>query len=280
MKLPTTMGADGAGIVDDVGDGVDSALIGREVMLYPGLDWGTDPALPDRNFGLLGMPGPGTIAEAICIRADRIASKPPTLDFAEAAAFPLAGLTAWRGLFVKGGLRPGQKLLVTGAGGGVAGFALQFAVAFGAEVYVTSSSPASIERAIAAGAESGINYREAGWGKEMARRSGGFDLVLDGAPGSGFSEYSRALAQGARVIIYGASAGAEFPVRSAELFLKNITLAGTNVGTLDEFHAMVQFIAAHNIKPAIDRRFTLDQAVDALAYLENGHAFGKVVITM
>ena len=119
MVLPATLGCDGAGVVEAVGDGVDAALIGREVVLYPGLGWGDDPAYPAAAFGLLGMPGPGTIAESIVVPAASAVAKPAHLDWSAAAAVPLAALTAWRGLFTKGALQPGDKLLITGIGGGL-----------------------------------------------------------------------------------------------------------------------------------------------------------------
>ena len=134
MKLPTTMGADGAGVVTSVGSGVDPARIGEEVVLYPGLQWGDDPRFPAAAFGLLGMPGPGTVAEQIAVPAASALPKPAHLDFLQAAALPLAGLTAWRGLVTKAELRAGERLLITGVGGGVAAQALGLAVAMGAEV--------------------------------------------------------------------------------------------------------------------------------------------------
>ncbi len=137
MVLPATLGADGAGVIDAVGQGVDAALIGQEVVLCPGLRWGNDPRYPAADFGLLGMPGPGTLADAIVVPAASAVAKPPHLDFAAAAAVPLAALTAWRGLVTKAALRPGEKLLVTGAGGGVATFAILLGLAMPASITKT-----------------------------------------------------------------------------------------------------------------------------------------------
>ena len=278
MNLPATLGADGAGVIDAVGDGVDPALIGRAVVLYPGLDWGDDADLPSPAFGLLGMPGPGTIAEAICVPAASAIEKPAHLDFESAAALPLAALTAWSGLVTKGCLQPGRKLLITGVGGGVATFALTLGLAMGAEVFVTSGSDETLDKARALGAKGGFNYKDEAMRKALPKATGGIDLVFDGAPASGYPTYGRALNMGARVVVYGSTGGQSFPVNAPELFLKNVQLVGTNVGNPAEFKAMVAFVAEHKIQPVIDRRFDLADAKAALAYLEDGHGFGKVVI--
>ncbi len=280
MSLPATLGADGAGVIDAVGAGVDPGRIGMPVLLYPGLNWGDDPRYPAGAFGLLGMPGAGTIAEKIVVDAAAAIEKPAHLDFAAAAALPLAALTAWRGLVTKAGIATRDKVLITGIGGGVATLALKIALAFGAEVYVTSGTDATLEQAAALGAKAGFNYKQEGWGKALAKTARGIDIALDGAPGSAYPAYGRALAMGARVVVYGSTGGAAFHVNAPELFLKNIWIIGTNVGNPDEFKNMVAFVADHKIVPVIDRAFPLADAKAALAYLENGHRFGKVVITI
>lgn len=278
MQLPATLGCDGAGIIDAVGEGVDANRVGQSVVLYPGLNWGDDDRFPAPAFGLLGMPGPGTLADAICLPADHAVAKPAHLDFANAAVVPLAALTAWRGIVTKGGLKAGEKLLVTGIGGGVATFALKFGVAMGAEVFVTSGSDETLEKAMALGAKGAINYKTDKWAKPLSQQSGGIDVVFDGAPAGGYKNYGRALNMGARVVVYGSTGGMSFEVNAPELFLKNISLVGTNVGNLNEFKAMMAFVEAHSIMPAIDRSFALADAKAALHYLETSHGFGKVII--
>ena len=280
MRLPATLGADGAGVVDAVGSGVALEWIGREVILYPGLGWGGDDRFPAGDFGLLGMPGPGTIADFICVSAAQLSPKPEHLDFEAAAAVPLGALTAWRGLVTKGRLQAGEKLLVTGVGGGVATWALKLGVALGAHVFVTSGSDETLAKAKALGATAGFNYRDEDWRKALTKASGGIDLVLDGAPAASYGSYGRSLSMGARVVIYGSTSGMTFTVNAPELFLKNIQIMGTNVGNPGEFAAMMAFITERRIEPVIDRCFTIEEAKEALAYLENGHAFGKVVITI
>lgn len=280
MRLPATLGCDGVGTVTAVGDGADPALIGQRVLLYPGLDWGDDPALPRGDFGLLGMPGPGTVAEAIVVHADRVVPCPGHLSAIEAAALPLAGLTAWRGLTTKGGIKAGDRVLLTGVGGGVASTALLLAEAKGARVFVTSGSDETIARARACGAEGGVNYKAEHWGKALREMSGGIDLVFDGAPAASYPHYGRALATGARIVVYGSTGGLSFPVNAPELFLKNVTISGSNVGNPQEFAEMVAFVAECGIRPIVDRVFPFAQAEQALAYLAGAHAFGKVVIDL
>lgn len=278
MALPATLGADGAGVVEAVGPDVDPALMGREVVLFPGLEWGEDPRFPAADFGLLGMPGPGTIARSLCVRADRIFPRPAHLGFEEAAALPLAGLTAWRGLTTKAELNRGERLLITGIGGGVATQALAFAHAMGVETWVTSGSDDTLAWAKEQGAAGGVNYHSETWGKELAKLAGPIDVVFDGAPAASYGHYGRALAMGARVVIYGSSGGMTVPVNAAELFLKNVRVIGTNVGNLSEFSAMLDFVTAHRLVPLIEKVFPFDQAPAALDFLENAHQRGKVVV--
>lgn len=280
LQLPAVLGADGAGVIDAVGEGVDNALIGQQVVVYPAANWGENPDYPAPAFGCLGMPYAGTFAEYICVPADTVAAKPAGFSFEEAAAVSLAGLTAWRCLTVKAGVKKGDKILITGIGGGVALAALSFALAMGAEVYVTSSSQEKIDQAVALGAKGGVIYKNEGWGKLLGHLAGRVDVVVDGAPAVSFAEYGRVLNMGARIVIYGPTGGARFEVFAPELFFRHATLYGSAMGTPKDFHDMMAFVAERDIKPVIDKIFTLDQAVDALLYLQSGAGMGKVAITI
>ena len=280
MTLPATLGADGAGVVEAVGNDGDKSLAGREVVLYPGLGWGDDLRFPAADSGLLGMPGPGTIAESIAVPAANLFPKPAHLDFVQAAALPLAGLTAWRGLTTKAGLREGETVLITGIGGGVAMQALDFAVAMGARVWVTSSSQETIDLAVERGAQGGAVYTEDGWAKALGRAAGPIDVVFDGAPAGGFPAYVRTLAMGARVVVYGSTAGPVFKASAPDIFLRNLSIIGTNVGNPKEFGEMLDFVAEHQLVPLVDRSFKFEEAADALRYLEQGHEAGKVTVTI
>lgn len=278
MALPTTLGADGAGIVDAVGPGVDDAPVGREVVLYPGLEWGGEQRFPGPRFGLLGMPGPGTIAEHVVVPVDNLATKPASLSFEAAAALPVAALTAWRALTVCGQARPGESVLITGIGGGVASFALQFAVARGNRVWVTSSAQASLDHAVSLGAQGGFLYTAPDWRKTVARTTGGIDVVIEGAPAAGLPNYMRALSMGARIVVYGSTGGISFETAAPELFLRHARIVGTAMGSPEDFRAMLDFVETERLTPAIDRVFALEEEPAALAHLESGHGFGKVVI--
>ncbi|MFA5493896.1 MAG: zinc-binding dehydrogenase [Porticoccaceae bacterium] len=278
MQLPAILGADGAGVIEAVGEGVDAALIGREVVVYPAANWGEHPDYPAPAFGCLGMPYPGTLAEYICVPADTVVAKPAGFSFEEAAAVSLAGLTAWRCLTVKADVKQGDKVLITGIGGGVALAALSFAVAMGAEVYVTSSSREKIDQAVALGARGGVIYKDQAWGQLLGELAGRIDVVVDGAPAVSFDQYGRVLNMGARVVIYGPTGGARFEVFAPELFFRHATIYGSAMGTPGDFRDMMAFVAERNLKPVIDKTFTLDQAVDALLYLQNDHGMGKVAI--
>ncbi|MGI4746591.1 MAG: zinc-dependent alcohol dehydrogenase family protein [Janthinobacterium lividum] len=278
MSLPTTMGADGAGVIETVGEGVDASLIGKEVVLYPAQDWGDDQRFPTDKFGALGMPGPGTIANYICVPADSVVPKPLHLSFDEAAAIPLAALTAWRALTISGKLQSGETVLITGISGGVATLAMSFALALGAKVYVTSSNDESLGKAKALGASGGFNYKDPDWRKAVGKSTGGIDVVIDGAPGSSVPNYFRALRKGARVVIYGSTGAPSFSTVAPELFLKYVSIIGTAMGSPEDFRAMMSFVEQHQIRPSIDRTFALEEAPEALLYLERSHAFGKVVI--
>ena len=280
MVLPAILGCDGAGVVDMVGEGTSGAKIGDEVVLYPARNWGPNRHAPAADFGLLGMPFPGTIAEYVCVPADNLAPKPAFMSFEEAGAMPLTALTSWRALMFKGRLQPGETLLISGIGGGVATFGLAFAVALGANVYVTGESEEVLERAYAMGAKGGLLFTDPEWRKKVGKLTGGIDVVLDGAPSPSFANYVRAINPGARIVIYGSTAGNEIKFNATDIFLKSASIVGSQVGDPQDFREMLAFAAEHQIRPVIERTFPLDQAKEALLTLRDGHKFGKIAVTM
>ncbi len=280
MKLPATLGCDGAGIVDMLGEGVAGASVGDEVVLYPGRDWGSNRRTPGKEFGLLGMPHPGTIAEYICVPVDNLAPKPGFMSFEEAAATPLTGLTSWRALMFKGELQAGETVLIIGVGGGVATFGLALAVAKGAQVYVTGENEAVLDRARQMGARGGLDFNDPEWRKQVMKLTGGVDVVLDGAPAPSFANYVRSINPGARIVIYGSTAGNSFQVNATDIFLRSATVLGSQVGDPQDFRDMLEFVGTHRIKPVIERSFPLAEAKEALLHLQNDHKFGKVVVTV
>jgi NADPH:quinone reductase-like Zn-dependent oxidoreductase len=280
MTLPAILGCDGAGVVDQVGDGVTGVKVGDEVVLYPARNWGPNRHAPAADFGLLGMPFPGTIAEYVCVPAGNLAPKPAFMSFEEAGAMPLTALTSWRALMFKGKLQPGETLLISGIGGGVATFGLAFAVALGANVYVTGESEEVLERAYAMGAKGGLLFTDPEWRKKVGKLTGGIDVVLDGAPSPSFANYVRAINPGARIVIYGSTAGNEIKFNATDIFLKSASIVGSQVGDPQDFREMLEFANKHQIKPVIEQTFPLDQAKEALLTLRDGHKFGKIVVTM
>ena len=279
IQFPSIGGSDGAGTIDAVGDGVDAKRIGEPVVVYPARDWGDDWRCGGPNFRVLGMPDQGTFAEYICVPAGDAIAKPAHLDFAQAAAIPLAGLTSWRALVTHGEVKPGQRVLVTGIGGGVATFALLWAKGHGAEVWVTSGSQEKRDAGIALGAKSSANYRDADWHKSLIKETGGFDIIIDSGGGDGLNATLDTLATGGRYIFFGAtqgspSAGLELP----KLFFKQVRIQGTTMGTPDEFKAMLSFVEQHKIEPVVDRVYDFDDAVAAHERMHASEQLGKIVL--
>jgi len=280
MTLPATLGCDGAGVVDMIGENVSGVMEGDEVVLYPARNWGPDRHAPAADFGLLGMPFAGTIAQYICVPAENLAPKPSFMSFEEAGAMPLTALTSWRALMFKGRLQVGETLLISGVGGGVATFGLAFAVAKGANVYVTGESQDVIDRAIAMGAKGGLLYTDPDWRKQVGKLTGGIDVVLDGAPSPSFANYVRAIKPGARIVIYGSTAGNEIKFNATDIFLKSASIVGSQVGDPQDFKEMLAFAEQHAIKPVIEATYPLAEAREALLHLRDAHKFGKIVVTM
>lgn len=280
MQLPATLGADGAGVVAAVGDGVDPAWVGREVICYPALGWGDDLAAPGPEFRLYGMPEPGFIAEQISVPAENLVAKPSHLTWVEAAALPVASLTAWRAVTRHANVQPGQKVLITGIGGGVAQAALSFVTALGAQAYVTSSSDDKIGQAIGRGAVSGVNYTQEGWEQTLRKLSGGIDAVIDGAPPKDFGGYLRFLRTGAKVVIYGIARNESTTFSCSHLFLRHIAIVGTSMGTPEEFGQMIRFIEEKGLRPVVSEVFPFGRAVEAIEALADGSHAGKIVVDL
>lgn len=279
IQFPAICGSDGAGLVDAVGAGVDQTEIGREVVLYPARDWGDDPRWGGADFRVLGMPDQGTFAEYICVPLDAIVDKPARLTWPEAAAIPLAGMTAWRATVTHGEVRAAQKVLVTGIGGGCAGFALMWARGHGAEVFVTSSSENKIKAALELGATAGFSYREEKWSRAVREAAGGIDLVIDSSGGDGLHEALDTLNPGGRYVFFGATQGnAAEGLNMAKLFFRQIRIQGTTMGRPEEFRAMVDFVNAKAIKPVIDDVVPFDDAVAAHRKLLDAEQMGKIVL--
>jgi zinc-binding alcohol dehydrogenase/oxidoreductase len=275
--LPCVPGSDGVGVVEAVGSREDDAWLGRRVVINPSLDWGADDAAPGAAWRILGVPDNGTFAQCVRVPAAQLFAAPEGWSAEEAAALPLAGLTAHRALFRRGELRAGQRVLLPGIGGGVAQWALRFARAAGAEVWVTSGSRDKIEAARKHGAAGGVLHAAPGWGAELAATAGPFDLCMDSAGGAVWPEACEALRPGGRLVFFGATLGAgEVPMRKA--FFKQLSILGTAMGSPRDFAEMLAFVAEKNLRPAIDAVFDLADAEKALARMDAGAQTGKIVL--
>ncbi len=267
IRIPCILGSDGAG-----------ECRGKRVVLYPALEWGGNPNFQGKTFRVLGMPEDGTFAEQISIPRRSIFPMPEHLSWEQAAALPLAGLTAWRTLFSRCQLKKGERVLITGIGGGVALMALQLSVACGAEVFVTSGSDKKIERAAKMGARGGANYREEGWEKRLKQEAGGFDVIIDSAGGDGFALLPGLCNPGARIGLYGCTLGKVNGLSMQPVFWKQISILGSTMGSPQEFRAMLAFVKKHEIMPVVDSVFPLSEGAQAFEKMEKGEQFGKIVL--
>lgn len=280
IELPVVLGSDGAGVVELTGADVDQSWLNREVIINPGLNWGSNEAFQSAEFTILGLPHDGTFASKVIVPASQLHVKPSHLSWQEAAALPLAGVTAFRAMFSQGGLEPGETLLITGIGGGVATFALHFAVAVGANVWVTSSSSEKIQRAIDLGAKGGFNYREADWSKRFVKAAGSPNLIIDSAGGADYSSLLSIAAPGGRIVNYGATSGPPEKIDLSKVFWKQLRLQGSTMGSPTDFSQMLQLVETHEIRPVIDRVFPLSEGNEALQLMKTSPQFGKYVLTI
>jgi zinc-binding alcohol dehydrogenase/oxidoreductase len=278
LKFPIVPGSDGAGVVEKIGSGVDAAWLGRKVVINPSLDWGPSPEAQGKDFRILGLPDPGTFAQYVKVPAANLAPMPSHLSFEEAAGLPLAGTTAYRALFTRGRIAPGEKLLITGIGGGAALFLLRFGLAAKARIFVTSGSEEKLGRAMAMGAEGGVNYKDDMWAETLREKAGLFDCIIDSAGGPGFPRLCDLSRPGGRLVFFGATAGdpRELPLR--KVFWRQLNLLGTTMGSPQDFAAMVKFVEDAQIRPVIDGVYSFEQADEALRRMDAGGQFGKLVI--
>jgi NADPH:quinone reductase-like Zn-dependent oxidoreductase len=267
IQLPVILGSDGAGEYQ-----------GAPVVLYPALAWGADPRVQGREFRVLGLPENGTFAENIKIPKANLEPMPDHLDWEQAAALPLAGLTAYRVLFSRCQLQAGERVLITGVGGGVALMAMQFALAAGATVFVTSGSDDKLAKARKLGAHGGANYQHPDWDKSLKTAAGGFDVLIDSAGGAGFAALPGLCKPGARIGIYGGTLGKINDLSPQLLFWKQISILGSTMGTPEEFRAMLDLVNKHRIVPVVDSVYKLEEGNKALKRMAEGKQFGKVVL--
>jgi len=277
IKCPVILGSDGCGVVEKVGSSKHAFWVGKEVIINPGLNWGNNPRVQAKDYVILGTPQNGTFAEYIKINIKLLYQKPDHLNTRQAAEFPLAGLTAYRALFVRAKDRSGETVLINGIGGGVALFAAQFAIAAGCSVFITSSTDEKIKKALAMGAKGGVNYKIADWHKQLLKETDGFDVIIDGAGGEGFAKLVDLAKPSGRIALYGATNGNLNTGVPAKIFWKQLDILGSTMGNDEEFGLMTAFINNHKIVPVVSNVFALNSAQEAFNLMDKGNQFGKIV---
>ena len=277
IRYGVILGSDGSGVVDAVGDEKDNSWIGQEVVINPNIDWGPDPDVQSKKYGILGMPVNGTFAEYCLVDVDRLQPKPFHLDFLQAAALPLGGLTAFRALFRQGELKAGQNVLISGFGGGVAQFAFLFAGAAGANVYVTSGSDEKIARALKMGAKGAYNYKKESNYSDLWKTKGGFNLIIDSAGGDQVNNFIKVLRPSGKIVFYGATNGLPSKIDLYRMFWNQLSLQGTTMGNDYEFSEMLTFVGKHQIRPMIDSIRPFSKLAESFADITLPNKVGKIV---
>ena len=266
-RLPIVLGCDAAGVTED----------GREVIVHAvvaGPGGLGDPAQPDETLAedrsLLSERFDGTMAGWVAVPRRNLVAKPGDLSFAEAACLPTAYLTAYRALFVRAGLRPGDRVLIQGAGGGVATAATLLGRAAGLRVWVTSRSQARRQRAVDLGAHDAFEA-----GGRLPER---VDAVLDSVGEATWSHSLKSLKPGGTLITVGATSGPNPPADLGRVFFRQLRVVGSTMGTRAELEALVRFLLASGVRPLIDGVHPLTEARTAFAKLLQGDVFGKIVL--
>ena len=279
---PRVIAADGAGVVHASTDG--RWRPGDEVVVYPVICcWECEWCRRGENvrcarFGVVGEHSDGTACELFHIDARNVFAKPKALSWTEAAAFPLTFLTAWRMLSTRARLQKGEKVLVVGAGGGVAVAAISIARHLGARVFATSRSDDKRERAVELGAEAAFDSSE--FSKPVREASGGgVDVVVESVGPATINESMRSLAPAGRLVVCGSTSGVKAEIAMPRLFWGQLDMLGSTMGNASEFEAVLKALDA-GLRPVVDRAYPLDEVEAALTRLDAAEQFGKVVLTV
>jgi NADPH:quinone reductase-like Zn-dependent oxidoreductase len=286
LHFPHVMGADGAGVVAEVGSNVTTFKPGDRVVINGTMSSGESLASltgwdnRDPQFSILGEHVNGTYADYIAIPARNLLLLPPGADYATAAAASLVYLTAWHSLVTRAQLRIGERVLIIGAGGGVNVASIQIAKLLGAEVYVVGSNADKLESARALGADFLIDRSQQDWGKAVFQMTGkqGVDVVVDNVGAPTFAASLRSLRMGGRLLTVGNTGGPKLEIDNRFIFYKHLSILGSTMGTIADFHAVMGLVFAGKLRPPIDSVYEIAQAPEALARLEAGTAFGKIVL--
>ena len=285
---PWVVAADACGVVESTGSEVSNVTPGDHAVINPGISDRTceycaaDEQSLCLRYKILGEHLPGTAAEYIVVPASNVRAIPGGIDTAAAAAFPLATLTAWRMVHTRARVRPGERVLIWGIGGGVAIAALQICKQIGAEVWVTSSSDAKLARARELGADHALNTQgdDIPAAIRTATAKAGVDVVIDNVGQSTWTRSLQVLGRRGRLVTCGATSGPVVETDVRRLFWNQWTILGSTMGNDDEFDAITRELRADNLLPPVDSVWPLNQGREAYARLASGDQFGKVVITI
>lgn len=286
LPMPHIGGSDAAGVVAAVGEEVDRSWVGRRVVINPALACGRCSFCQAGqqslcvDFKILGEHTAGGLAEYAVAPAANLHMLPDDYPFAEAAAVPLVFQTAWRALISQARLRPGERVLILGAGGGVATAAIQIAKLAGAYVYAVTSSAEKERRARELGADETINYKETDFSREIWRRTNkqGVEVVLENVGPATWAGSLRTLARGGRLVTYGATTGRMAETDLNLLFWKQASLIGSTMASYAEFAEVIGLVLNGRLRPVVDRVLPLSEGREAQRILEAGEQFGKIVL--
>lgn len=286
LTWPHRLGADVSGVIDALGPGVSDLAIGERVVVSPGLSCGVCRACLSgrdnlcRHYGILGEHRSGGYGELLVVPRRNIAPFPGQLSFAEAAAGLLTFLTAWQMLVDKAVVKPGETVLVQGAGSGVGVAGVQIARLFGARVIATAGSDDKLARLRELGAEATVNYRTADFVAEVKKLTGrrGVDVVFEHVGGATFEGSVRAVATGGRIVTCGATSGFKPEVDLRHIFFRQIAVLGSTMGSKGALLQVLEHVAAGRLRPIVDRTMPLAEAAGAHRLLESRAVFGKVVL--
>jgi NADPH2:quinone reductase len=286
VPLPQIPGADGAGVVEAIGEGVSGFTPGDRVLVQPGLYCNVCEFCRSGEqslcvkYGIVGEHAPGTFAERALLPARNLFPIPGSLSFEQAAAFPLSYQTAWRMIVTRGGVRPGDSVLIHGIGGGVAWAALEIALLCGGRVIATTSGEEKAAAARAAGAELAVDYTKEDVGEVVRRHTGkrGVDVVVDSVGEQTWMTSLKAVRRGGRIVTCGATTGPNPPEEIRLIYWKHISILGSTMANDREFRSLLAAVASGRLLPRIDRVLPLSRAPEAYRLLEEGRQFGKIVL--
>jgi NADPH:quinone reductase-like Zn-dependent oxidoreductase len=271
VPKPRILGADGAGVVEAVGEGVTGFSPGDRVVINPGLEH-------DGRVTVVGEHFDGTHAELIALPVSAIYPLPEELGFEEAAAFPLVFETAYRMLVTRARVQPGEWVLVWGIGGGVASAALAVAKALGARVIVTSRSEEKLARAAELGADAAVPTAGAAPRVKEITEGRGVDVVVEHVGEATWATSLQVAAQGGRVVVCGATSGPNPPAQLHRIWWKQLTVYGSTMGTKADFEGAYELVRSGRARPVVDAVFPLAEARAAHERLEAGEQLGKIVL--